>query len=81
MFQALGNTIPSLVSSATRLLTFAIPAMWLSTRPGFQIRHIWYLSVATVAVQLVVSLLLLRREFRRRLTPLSPPLATSPAGA
>jgi putative MATE family efflux protein len=79
MFQALGNTIPSLVSSGTRLLTFAIPAMWLSTRPGFQIRHVWLLSVATVAVQLVVSLLLLRREFRRRLTPTAPTLATSAA--
>jgi len=35
MFQALGNTLPALFSSATRLLTFAIPAIWLSTRPGF----------------------------------------------
>lgn len=81
MFQALGNTIPSLLSSGTRLATFAIPAVWLSTRPGFQIRHIWFLSVGTVAIQLVVSLLLLRREFRRRLVPTPAPLAPSPANA
>jgi len=81
MFQALGNTVPSLISSATRIVTFALPALWLSTRPGFQIRHIWILSVATVAVQLTVSLLLLRREFRKRLGQPAPGLSPSPASA
>jgi hypothetical protein len=61
------------------MATFAIPAMWLSTRPGFQIRHIWILSVSTVVVQLAVSLLLLRREFRRKLGDPAPNLAPSPA--
>lgn len=79
MFQALGNTVPSVISSATRIVTFAIPAVWLSTRPGFQLRHIWMLSVATVLVQLTVSLLLLRREFRRKLGQSSAGLAPSPA--
>jgi len=81
MFQALGNTVPSVISSATRIVTFGIPALWLSTRPGFQIRQIWMLSVATVAVQLVVSLLLVRREFRKRLAPPAPELSPSPASA
>jgi putative MATE family efflux protein len=81
MFQALGNTLPSVISSATRLITFAIPAVYLSARPGFQIRHVWFLSVATVAFQLLVSLLLLRREFRRKLGTPAPSLAPSPAGA
>ncbi|HEX6313326.1 MAG TPA: MATE family efflux transporter [Gemmatimonadaceae bacterium] len=81
MFQALGNTIPSVVSSATRLVTFAVPAIYLSSRPGFQIRHIWFLSVATVALQLVISLVLVRREFRRRLAPPPAGLAPSPASA
>jgi putative MATE family efflux protein len=81
MFQALGNTVPSVISSATRMITFAIPALWLSTRPGFQIKHIWTLSVATVLVQLVVSLLLLRREFRRRLGPGESALSPAPASA
>jgi putative MATE family efflux protein len=81
MFQALGNTLPSVISSATRLATFAIPAVYLSARPGFQIRHVWFLSVATVAFQLLVSLLLLRREFRRKLGTPAPSLAPSPARA
>jgi putative MATE family efflux protein len=81
MFQALGNTVPSVISSGTRIVTFAVPAIWLSTRPGFQIRHIWLLSVATVLVQLAVSLLLLRREFRRRLSPSAAGLSTSPVSA
>jgi putative MATE family efflux protein len=67
MFQALGNTVPSLVSSASRLLTFAVPAVWLSHRPGFELHHVWYLSVASVALQAVVSLLLVRMVMRQRL--------------
>lgn len=75
MFQALGNTIPSLISSATRVLTFALPAIWLSTRAGFDLHQLWILSVVTVIVQMGVSLLLLRNEFRRKV----PSVPTSPA--
>ena len=67
LFQALGHTLPSLLSSASRLLTFALPAIWLSTRPGFTLRQVWLLSVATVAAQALFSLWLLRGEMRRRL--------------
>ena len=67
LFQALGNTWPSLLSTALRLVTFALPAIWLSRQPGFELAHVWYLSVTTVVLQAVVSLLLLRREFRDRL--------------
>ncbi len=34
MFQALGNTVPSLVSSASRLVTFVLPALWMAHRPA-----------------------------------------------
>ena len=67
MFQGLGNTWPSLMSSATRLLTFAVPAIWLSQQSGFKIEEIWYLSIATVLFQMIFSLLLVRRELNRRL--------------
>lgn len=67
MFQALGNTLPSLASSASRIVSFALPAIWLSSRDGFELRHLWYLSVATVLLQMALSLLLLRREYQRRL--------------
>ena len=68
LFQGLGDTRPALFSTCTRLITFALPAIWLSTQPRFHIEHIWYLSVATVTLQAVASLLLLRTQFRRRLS-------------
>jgi putative MATE family efflux protein len=67
MFQAMGNTLPSLVSSAARILLVAVPAITLSRLPGFQLHTIWYLAVAAVLVQLALSLWLLRQEFERRL--------------
>jgi putative MATE family efflux protein len=67
MFQALGNTLPSLASSASRLVTFVLPALWLAHRPGVELRHFWYLSVASVALQALTSLLLLRMVMRQRL--------------
>ena len=67
LFQGLGNTLPSLLSSATRLVTFVLPAIWLSQRPGFELRHLWFLSVTTVAIQAAVSCWLLMGAFKRQL--------------
>jgi Na+-driven multidrug efflux pump len=67
MFQALGNTVPPLVTSVTRLLLVVIPLIFMVRLPGFELRWMWYLSVATIAVQLAMHLLFLRREFDRRL--------------
>ncbi len=87
LFQALGNAWPSLASSASRLITFVLPALWLSTTPTFSIRKVWYLSVATVTLQALTSLLLLLREFRRKLGAVpaaalaaAPPPASSAGG-
>lgn len=66
-FQALGNTWPSLLSSASRLVTFVLPALWLSQQAHFTLNGVWYLSVATVALQALTSFVLLRRQMRRRL--------------
>ena len=76
MFQALGHTWPALLSTVSRLLLFAFPAMWLARRPGFQLFHVWYLSVATGAVQALISLLLLRWQLRERLGSMSAPVET-----
>jgi putative MATE family efflux protein len=73
VFQALGNTWPSLLSSASRLLTFVLPAVVMSGLPHFTLTHVWYLSVATVSLQAVTSLALLMRELRRKLD--APPAA------
>jgi putative MATE family efflux protein len=70
MFQAIGNTVPSLISSGSRLLTFVLPAIWLSRQPGFELRQVWLLSMASVALQAVFSLWLLRGQLRQRLQPL-----------
>ena len=35
MFQALGNTVPSLATSAVRLLVAVVPSLLLATRAGF----------------------------------------------
>jgi Na+-driven multidrug efflux pump len=66
-FQALGNTWPSLISSASRLVTFVLPALCLSYQPDFTLKKVWYLSVATVMLQALTSFLLLRREMQRKL--------------
>jgi putative MATE family efflux protein len=82
LFQAMGNTWPSLVSSASRILTFMLPAVVLvSWVPGFQLQHLWYLSVTSVLLQLLVSVILLRRELHRRLQPLQIPVAGAAPGS
>ncbi|WP_441237918.1 MATE family efflux transporter [Bradyrhizobium sp. 930_D9_N1_4] len=67
MFQGLGNTKPVLWSSATRVLTYSLPALWLSTLPGFQMEYVWYLSIVATTLQAALSVWLLHREFRKRL--------------
>jgi putative MATE family efflux protein len=67
IFQGIGNTLPPLFSSMTRLVLFAIPAILLSRMPGFEIRELWFLSVGSILFQMCVNLLLLRHELRRRL--------------
>ncbi len=68
MFQALGNTLPSLASSGIRILTFVLPALWLSRQPHFELRQLWYLSAATVYLQMITSVWLLQRAFRQKQT-------------
>jgi putative MATE family efflux protein len=67
MFQAIGNTIPPLITSFMRLVIVSVPVILLSRQPAFTLRWIWYLSVASVTLQMVLNLLLLRREFNLRL--------------
>jgi putative MATE family efflux protein len=84
VFQGIGNTWPPLISSATRLLFFALPAVIMSRLPGFHIKQLWYLSVVSILLQAGVNLLLLGREFRRKLVfhdtdHLAPAGSASPA--
>ncbi|HEU0298304.1 MAG TPA: MATE family efflux transporter [Longimicrobium sp.] len=81
MFQALGNTVPSLVASAIRMAVLIVPAIILSTLPGFRMTWVWVLSAATVWGQLALSLFLLRREFARAFGAPGVPAPLAAAGA
>jgi putative MATE family efflux protein len=73
MFQGLGDTRPALLSSAARLALFAPLVIVLANQPRFELVYVWEISVLTVILQAVLSVLLLRVQFRRRL----PALATA----
>src|SRR5690606_346764 len=81
IFQGLGNTRPALASSAVRLAVFVPLAFWVARQPAFELAEVWYVSVATIWLQAVVSFVLLRGQFRRRLPPRIPaaaPVAAEP---
>jgi len=66
MFQALGNTVPTVISSAVRLTVWIFPALWVSSRPGFHLRQLWYVGVGATTVHALFALWLLRREVTKR---------------
>ncbi len=79
VFQGIGNTIPPLLSSASRLFLFALPAAFIAHSASFQIRQVWYLSVASQVIQACLNLLLLKREMGRKLVfPEVQPLGAIP---
>jgi putative MATE family efflux protein len=79
VFQGLGNTWPPLISTFSRLFIFALPAVILARRPGFQIDHVWYLSVVSQVLQALINLWLLRQELRKKLTFQSDEGSVAPA--
>ncbi len=81
VFQGLGNTIPAMLSSAVRLAVFVPLAVWLSAQPAFHLDEVWYLSVSTVWLQAVVSYLLMRHQFNRRLVDVPRPAPAVVASA
>lgn len=66
-FQAMGNTMPSLIASAVRILFVGVPVIALQRLPGFQLHWVWYISVSAVVLQLALSLYLLKLEFEKKL--------------
>lgn len=69
MFQALGNTIPSLLASGTRMTLLIVPVVLLARQTGFRLSWIWVLAAATMWLQLVLALWLLRRTLAGALGP------------
>jgi len=69
LFQGVGDTRPSLIASATRLISFAGPAIWLSYQPWVELEHIWLLSVFSITLQCILSIWLLLATLKRKLKP------------
>lgn len=67
IFQGLGHTWPALGATASRIFTFMLPAIWLSTQPDYRIEQVWYVSLASVWIQAAVSIFLLRRTLAAKL--------------
>ena len=65
--QGIGNTRPALFASSLRLVLFAVPAYLLSLQPSFEMRHVWYLSTASVFAHMFVLVWVVRWQFRERL--------------
>ena len=72
MFQAIGNTWPAMWSGVMRLALFGIPAVWLSTQPGFDLEQIFHWSVITVFLQAGLTYWLLRVQLNKRLVFAAP---------
>lgn len=80
MFTAFGNTVPSLIGSATRISLIVVPTWLLSQRADFQLHWVWLLSAACTVVQMLLNLWFLRREFGKRLA-FPPPTVAQPVAA
>lgn len=67
LFQGMGDTRPSLLASASRLITFAAPAVWMSNVPGVSLTDFWLLGLVSIAMQCALALALLALAFRQKL--------------
>lgn len=63
LFQAIGRTLPVLVSAVTQLAVFAIPLPWLVSAQDTP-AHLWYWATISVCLQAAFSLWLLNRSWR-----------------
>jgi Na+-driven multidrug efflux pump len=59
--------LPIAAGMLFQTLYFLIDAMWLTHQPGFRLVELWYVSIASMTVQAVVSRWLMRAELRRRM--------------
>ena len=75
VLSGLGNTLPTLISSATRIFLIVVPAWILSYHEGFRPLWLWVISVGATVVQMLMNLYFLRRELHKRLGPPLPAAA------
>jgi len=67
MLQGLGNTWPAFFSMGSRIFLFVLPAIWISKQESFELEQIWYLSIVTALVQLIISLWMVKVELNKKL--------------
>jgi Na+-driven multidrug efflux pump len=67
MFQAMGNTIPPLLTSFGRSVIVGSAVVLIAQIEGFRLVWIWWFAVSVSWFQMGANVLLLRREFARRL--------------
>ena len=65
-------------SSGSRVLTFALPVIWIASHPGFTLTRIWFVSIASVALQALISGYLANRQIGRSFAAMK---ARAPSGA
>jgi putative MATE family efflux protein len=70
LFRALGNTVPSVLTSSGKLLVFALPVAWLWFMGALQLTSLWVIFVGANIVQAVLSLWLVRQQLLARLPPM-----------
>jgi Na+-driven multidrug efflux pump len=67
MFQALGNSVPPLLTSTVRNVAVIAPVLLLARLEGFDLVWVWYIAAGSTVLHVTLNLLLLRRELRLRL--------------
>lgn len=67
VLSGLGNTVPTLISSATRITLIVASALLLERSGRFEVVWLWWLSVSATVVQMTMNLVFLRRELRLKL--------------
>lgn len=67
VLSGLGNTIPTLISSTTRIGLIILGSLTLIRLGSFEVVWLWWLSVSATVVQMLMNLGFLRRELRRKL--------------
>jgi putative MATE family efflux protein len=65
VLQGAGKTWPGLLCSTSRVLVFIVPVLWLSSRPGFNTREVWIVTMLSSLVNAVLIGLFLRNWFQR----------------
>lgn len=80
LLSGLGNTVPTLISSATRIGLIVSGALLLSQAGHFAVVLLWWLSVSATVVQMSLNLWFARRELRRRFPPAVDSAAVAASG-